>query len=308
MEPNTTQTPNYLFDTLLNKPLTLAELKIVLAVVRETYGWGESNWEMSIGDLVKKTGLERSNVVRAAARLSMGSDRLPAILGRKQNKAGIYVYWLLIEKKSVPTPVKPEVVSQRHQEVVSQRHQEVVSQRHQSKEETKFLKPKKKKVSPSSSVPTREQVSKTDDDDTKSIFGIEIVRQYVMHLVENTDRKIRNPEGLALSMFQTGVDDSKISAWLEQTVNAPVAEDPYALFRRIVGLSMDLAKLMKKDPHFDGDDHRQTRQAFLDSGAITHNDHYSLMCDLALIRLQYNHLGLPDDVIEAKRKEFRKAG
>ena len=50
MEPNTTQTPNYYYDVLLPLPLTLAELKVINAVIRETYGWGESNWEMLISN------------------------------------------------------------------------------------------------------------------------------------------------------------------------------------------------------------------------------------------------------------------
>lgn len=159
MEPNTTQTPNYYFDVILPLPLTLAELKIINAVIRETYGWGESSWEMSISDLVRKTGLERANVTRAAARLTMGSDRLPALLGRKLNRSGIYVYWLLMNK-SVPSAVadgsEPDFDHLTRgvattTGVVSQHARLLVSQHAQPKEERKALKPKSKKVDKSSS-------------------------------------------------------------------------------------------------------------------------------------------------------------
>lgn len=164
MEPNTTQTPNYYFDVILPLPLTLAELKIINAVIRETYGWGESTWEMSISDLVKKTGLARANVQRAAHRLTLSSFHLGPILGRKINKAGKYVYWLRIDRERMPVENSEENAEGGHATTpvgAMLRHQLGAMQHGPPKEERKVLKPKSKKVDKSSSP--KEPIA--DDDD-----------------------------------------------------------------------------------------------------------------------------------------------
>ena len=66
MLPNTTAVPNALFDVHLRK-LKIAELKVVLVVIRQTLGWSdqhattkrkEKDW-ISNGQLLRKTGCSR---------------------------------------------------------------------------------------------------------------------------------------------------------------------------------------------------------------------------------------------------------
>lgn len=63
--PNTTQVPNRFFDQLLPH-LTLAETKILLVIIRQTYGWIDNTTKarkqrdrISYGQFIQKTGLSR---------------------------------------------------------------------------------------------------------------------------------------------------------------------------------------------------------------------------------------------------------
>ena len=63
--PNYTQAPNDLFDTYL-KDMDLAELKVVLAVIRNTMGWHRDNFQMSIRKMAELTGLSIASVQAGA--------------------------------------------------------------------------------------------------------------------------------------------------------------------------------------------------------------------------------------------------
>ncbi|GAB3430756.1 replication protein [Niabella aquatica] len=58
MKNGYTKTPNILIDELL-KELKYAELKILLVVIRQTYGWKKERDRISISQFEKKTGLSR---------------------------------------------------------------------------------------------------------------------------------------------------------------------------------------------------------------------------------------------------------
>lgn len=66
--PNYTQTPNELFDVLLPE-MGKAELKVVLAIIRRTFGYHREEVKISIRDLARATGL-RSNSVMVGAKLA----------------------------------------------------------------------------------------------------------------------------------------------------------------------------------------------------------------------------------------------
>lgn len=66
--PNHTQTPNIFFDDSLPKIKSFAELKVILAIVRQTFGWHKPDDRISISQLVKLTGLTRQGVVNGVAR------------------------------------------------------------------------------------------------------------------------------------------------------------------------------------------------------------------------------------------------
>ncbi len=63
--PNYTQIPNDLFETEMQK-MGYAELKVVLAVCRQTFGYHRSEMRMSLNKIKKMTGLTKSSVIQGA--------------------------------------------------------------------------------------------------------------------------------------------------------------------------------------------------------------------------------------------------
>jgi phage replication O-like protein O len=66
--PNYTQTPNDLFDHWLPH-LNEGELKVLLVILRKTFGWHKNKDRISISQLAKITGLHEETVVRATRSL-----------------------------------------------------------------------------------------------------------------------------------------------------------------------------------------------------------------------------------------------
>lgn len=66
--PNHTQTPNIFFDDSLPTIKSFAELKVILAIVRQTFGWHKADDRISISQLMKLTGLTRQGVINGVAR------------------------------------------------------------------------------------------------------------------------------------------------------------------------------------------------------------------------------------------------
>lgn len=65
--PNHTQSPNDFFDYYLKRINTLAELKIVCAFIRFTFGYHREGFKMGIAELSEYTGLSRKSVTDGAA-------------------------------------------------------------------------------------------------------------------------------------------------------------------------------------------------------------------------------------------------
>lgn len=61
--------PTALFDRLLRIPLNGTQWRIVLWVIRHTFGWHEASCEFSWYKVAKDLSMDRGGVVRAAARL-----------------------------------------------------------------------------------------------------------------------------------------------------------------------------------------------------------------------------------------------
>jgi hypothetical protein len=66
--PNHTQTPNELLDEVLPEIDSLAELKVTLAIVRQTFGWHREAKVLSITRLEALTGLSHRHAVEGARR------------------------------------------------------------------------------------------------------------------------------------------------------------------------------------------------------------------------------------------------
>ncbi|MBI4529208.1 MAG: conserved phage C-terminal domain-containing protein [Deltaproteobacteria bacterium] len=61
--PNTCQVPNVLLDEVIPK-LRSAPVRVLLAIIRLTYGWGKTSDQISLSQLAKKTGLTRRAVIK----------------------------------------------------------------------------------------------------------------------------------------------------------------------------------------------------------------------------------------------------
>ena len=60
--PNTTQVPNVLLDEVIPQ-LSSSPVRVLLAIIRLTYGFGKSSDRLSLSYLAKKTGLSRRRVI-----------------------------------------------------------------------------------------------------------------------------------------------------------------------------------------------------------------------------------------------------
>lgn len=65
--PNTTQVPNELFDVLLPEITMVSELKVILTVIRQTFGYSKDEDVISITQFEEKTGLTRQGVINGIA-------------------------------------------------------------------------------------------------------------------------------------------------------------------------------------------------------------------------------------------------
>lgn len=78
--PNTTQTPNELFDHWLPH-LTGSELKVLLVIFRKTFGWHKVRDRISISQLCHFTGLDREGVIKAGKTLHQKGLILKEVIG-----------------------------------------------------------------------------------------------------------------------------------------------------------------------------------------------------------------------------------
>lgn len=95
--PNHTQTPNELFDEWLPK-LGCAELKVLMVIIRKTFGWHKTYDKISLGQLEALTGLERRHISKAIKTLSekrLISKKVIGTVGRQ-----VTYYELVVEEVS----------------------------------------------------------------------------------------------------------------------------------------------------------------------------------------------------------------
>ena len=83
--PNTTQVPNILLDTVIPK-LPPGAVRVLLAIVRKTYGFQKSSDRISIKQLRTLTGLSRQGVIRGTRVLGAMMKIKPGSKGRGANE------------------------------------------------------------------------------------------------------------------------------------------------------------------------------------------------------------------------------
>lgn len=118
-KPTYTQTPNILFDELM-RDMSEAELKVTLAIMRQTFGWHRQFYEMSLTDLQELTGLSRPSITKG---IDAGIRR--ATIRRRQDEEGNFYYGLIVndadddEDKDYPLTKKPKSPSKKSLPVAS---------------------------------------------------------------------------------------------------------------------------------------------------------------------------------------------
>jgi phage replication O-like protein O len=85
-KPNYTQTPNILFDEIM-RDLNGVELKVILAVIRKTFGWHKERDRISLTQLEEMTGLSRQGILNAIH----GKKKEKSVIGGLVNKGYIKI-------------------------------------------------------------------------------------------------------------------------------------------------------------------------------------------------------------------------
>ena len=87
--PNYTQTPNEIFDELL-KTLGFAELKVLMVIIRKTFGWHKVRDRISLTQLENHTGLKRDHIIRASRSLASKKHITRYVEGTLGNQSTYY--------------------------------------------------------------------------------------------------------------------------------------------------------------------------------------------------------------------------
>jgi|GEM_PF-6482694 len=87
--PNYTQTPNALFDEWLPK-LKLVELRVLMVILRKTFGWHKIRDRISLTQLEKLTGSQRSDILKAAKKLEELGLVTKEVIGKNGDQETYY--------------------------------------------------------------------------------------------------------------------------------------------------------------------------------------------------------------------------
>ncbi len=110
--PNYTQAPNAFFDDILPEITSLSELKVTLAIMRQTFGWHKAEDRISLSQLEELTGLSRESVADGIKRAMKRGT-----VGRRKVGQG-YVYGLRVTSQESRPP--EAATSQEFRPVTSQ--------------------------------------------------------------------------------------------------------------------------------------------------------------------------------------------
>jgi phage replication O-like protein O len=97
--PNYTQAPNFFFDQIMPRITATSELKVTLAIIRQTFGYHKEYDKLSLSRLEDLTGLSRKSVAEGV-KLALGRG----YVGRRKD-GDSYIYGLRIgSEESTPPP------------------------------------------------------------------------------------------------------------------------------------------------------------------------------------------------------------
>lgn len=182
--PNYTQVPNTLIDDLMPK-MKEAELKVTMAIARETFGWHRDEKLLSLTRLQALTGLSRQGVVNGI------EDGLRRRVIERRAAGDSFTYRLLVNEVDQPSQrSRPVPVNQVDRQLVN----EVDTAKKTAKKEEK--KQGKKNHTQRVCVGT-------------SRFHLSTCEQFAAQR-----NGVTNPGGYATTIFRSGEADGLIEEWL----------------------------------------------------------------------------------------------
>lgn len=113
--PNYTQIPNAIFDLMADKDANLkeAELRVILAIARKTFGWHKKRDKISLSQLEAATAMTRKSVKSGLdAAIERGIVRRTP---DRNDKRGGFFYELVVEELSDQTSIKNTLVENLYQ-------------------------------------------------------------------------------------------------------------------------------------------------------------------------------------------------
>lgn len=116
--PNYTQTPNVFFDEVF-KTLTEGELRIVLVLVRQTFGWHKNVDRISLGQLAKKTGMIKTSICRSLNSLLNKNLIQKHKFGTPGKERCYYALVMEKEKEEMPLPEDDGIESEEERAIIS---------------------------------------------------------------------------------------------------------------------------------------------------------------------------------------------
>lgn len=119
--PNYTQIPNAIFELMADKDAHLkeAELRVILAIARKTFGWHKKRDKISLTQLEEMTAMSRTSVIAGLdAAISRGLVRKTP---DKKDKRGGFFYELVVEEPNDITSTKSGLVQNLNQSKINTR-------------------------------------------------------------------------------------------------------------------------------------------------------------------------------------------
>lgn len=112
-KPNYTQAPNAFFDDHLPAIKSLAELKVTLIVLRNTIGWHKESVDLTLKELMTRTGMSRPSVVEGTD-LALKRETITRVKKGRSftyeanilSVKNLYLSGTEMSKESLPTSVK----------------------------------------------------------------------------------------------------------------------------------------------------------------------------------------------------------
>ncbi len=186
--PSHTQTPNELFDSWLPF-LNESELKVLLVIMRKTFGWHKTHDVISIGQLTDHTGMLRETVIKAAKSLQKKGMITREVVGANGSQQTIYSLIITETSNNSYQSVKPTGPVGLNQPVKTDPQKKTYSK--ETKQKKQQQTPSAVKTSTTSTV----VVSSLDKLKITQKLKQELVSKYSIHQIDTAVERVLRWEG-----------------------------------------------------------------------------------------------------------------